>query len=78
MKCTHLNLTSVGQAGVLATVPPSPGLHRCMEVDTEGCRVHFLLRTGEKEDFASVALERGRQSRVSRLYDCTSISALGQ
>ncbi|KAM9337147.1 integrin beta-1-like [Symphorus nematophorus] len=59
-RCAHLNLTLVDQAGVLATVAPTPGLHRCMEVDTEGCRVHFLLRTGQKEDsvHAHVALER--------------------
>uniref|UniRef100_A0A3B4UAQ9 Integrin beta n=1 Tax=Seriola dumerili TaxID=41447 RepID=A0A3B4UAQ9_SERDU len=43
MRCSTLNLTLVGQAGVLATVAPSSGLHKCMEVDTEGCRVHFLL-----------------------------------
>uniref|UniRef100_A0A3B4UCG1 Integrin beta n=1 Tax=Seriola dumerili TaxID=41447 RepID=A0A3B4UCG1_SERDU len=42
MRCSTLNLTLVGQAGVLATVAPSSGLHKCMEVDTEGCRVHFL------------------------------------
>lgn len=63
-RCVHLNLTLVGQAGVLARVPPSPGLHRCMEVDTEGCRVHFLLRTGKKDD-VHVALERGKQTGLS-------------
>ncbi|XP_035508431.1 integrin beta-1-B-like [Morone saxatilis] len=59
-RCVHLNFTLVGQAGVLATVTPSPGLHRCMEVDTEGCRVHFLLRTRQKEEsvHVHVALER--------------------
>lgn len=67
-RCDHLNLTIVGQAGVLATVPSSPGLHRCMEVDTKGCRVHFLLRTGQKDAIqVHVALERGRQTRVSFL-----------
>lgn len=65
-KCVHLNLTLVGQAGVLATVPPSSGLHRCMEVDTEGCRVHFQLRTGQKEGsvHVHVALERGMADRI--------------
>ncbi|XP_051267270.1 integrin beta-1-A-like isoform X4 [Dicentrarchus labrax] len=60
MRCIHLNFTLVGQAGVLATVPPSPSLHSCVEVDTEGCRVHFLLRTRQKEDsvHVHVALER--------------------
>uniref|UniRef100_A0A3B4YXX4 Integrin beta n=1 Tax=Seriola lalandi dorsalis TaxID=1841481 RepID=A0A3B4YXX4_SERLL len=42
MRCSTLNLTLVGQTGVLATVAPSSGLHKCMEVDTDGCRVHFL------------------------------------
>ncbi|KAG8009644.1 Integrin beta-1, partial [Nibea albiflora] len=39
---------------------PCTGLHRCMEVDAEGCRVYFLLRTGQKEDsvHVHVALER--------------------
>ncbi|XP_069562891.1 integrin beta-1-like isoform X1 [Brachyistius frenatus] len=60
VKCSHLNLTSVRQTGVLATVPNSPGLQRCMEMDTEGCRVHFLLKAGEKGEpiRAHVALER--------------------
>lgn len=60
--CAHLNFTLVRQSGVLATVPTSPGLHRCIEVDAEGCRVHFLLRTGQKEgsDHFHVALKRGR------------------
>ncbi|XP_030613089.1 integrin beta-1-like [Archocentrus centrarchus] len=58
MKCAHLNLTLVGQTGVLATVPSSPGLRRCLEVDSESCVVHFLVRTGEKGDFFYVALER--------------------
>ncbi|XP_027130071.1 integrin beta-1-like [Larimichthys crocea] len=59
-RCVHLNLTLVDQAGVLATVPPSQGLHRCMEVDAEGCRVYFLLTAGQKEDsvHVHVALER--------------------
>lgn len=61
MRCAHLNLTLLGQANDLATVTPSSG-HRCMEVDSEGCRVHFLLRTGQKEEsvHVHVALERGR------------------
>ncbi|XP_035802869.2 integrin beta-1-like [Amphiprion ocellaris] len=60
VKCAHLNVTLVGQTGVLATAHPSLSLHRCMEVDMEGCRVHFLLRAGENEDsiHARVALER--------------------
>ncbi|KAM3849549.1 integrin beta-1-like [Diretmus argenteus] len=49
IRCAHLNLTRVGLDGVPAMVPPSTGLHRCMELDTEGCRVHFLLRSGQKE-----------------------------
>uniref|UniRef100_A0A667X2E9 Integrin beta n=1 Tax=Myripristis murdjan TaxID=586833 RepID=A0A667X2E9_9TELE len=59
-RCAHLNLTVVGQAALLALVPPSAGLHRCMELDTEGCRVHFLLRAGQKEGSVHihVALER--------------------
>ncbi|XP_070842029.1 integrin beta-1-B-like isoform X2 [Chaetodon trifascialis] len=59
-RCAHLNLTLVGQAGALATVPPYPGLHKCIEVDAEGCRVHFLLRSGQKEDsvLAHVAFDR--------------------
>ncbi|GAA6227175.1 integrin beta-1-like [Lates japonicus] len=59
MRCAHLNLTLLGQANDLATVSPSSG-HRCMEVDSEGCRVHFLLRTGQKEEsiHVHVALER--------------------
>uniref|UniRef100_A0A667WYV0 Integrin beta n=1 Tax=Myripristis murdjan TaxID=586833 RepID=A0A667WYV0_9TELE len=52
-RCAHLNLTVVGQAALLALVPPSAGLHRCMELDTEGCRVHFLLRAGQKEECPS-------------------------
>lgn len=65
MSCSHLNLTLVGDAGVLATVAPSSGLHKCMEVDAEGCRVHFLLSAGQGEDsvHAHVALERGRQEQ---------------
>uniref|UniRef100_A0A672HIP5 Integrin beta n=1 Tax=Salarias fasciatus TaxID=181472 RepID=A0A672HIP5_SALFA len=54
-RCAHLNLTLVGHPGVLATAAPSAGLHRCMEVDTEGCRVHFALSAGEKEPSASAA-----------------------
>ncbi|XP_062297386.1 integrin beta-1-A-like [Scomber scombrus] len=50
INCADLNFTLVRQAGVLSTESPSPGLHRCMEMDPEGCRVHFLLRTGLKED----------------------------
>lgn len=63
----HLNLTLVDQAGVLATVPPSQGFHRCMDVDAEGCRVYFLLTAGQKEDsvHVHVALERGRQTGFS-------------
>lgn len=30
-RCVHRSLTLVGQAGVLATVLPSAGLHRCMD-----------------------------------------------
>lgn len=29
-RCVHRSLTLVGQAGVLATVLPSAGLHRCI------------------------------------------------
>ncbi|XP_041817036.1 integrin beta-1-like [Chelmon rostratus] len=59
-RCVHLNLTLVGHAGVLATVPPYPGRHRCMEVDSEACRVHFLLQSRQKGGsvHAHVALER--------------------
>uniref|UniRef100_A0A4W6G753 Integrin beta n=1 Tax=Lates calcarifer TaxID=8187 RepID=A0A4W6G753_LATCA len=57
MRCAHLNLTLLGQANDLATVTPSSG-HRCMEVDSEGCRVHFLLRTGQRRVHVHVALER--------------------
>lgn len=68
-RCAHLNLTLVGQAGVLATVLSSPDLHRCKEVDTKGCRVHFLLRTGQKDAIqVHVALERGKQTRVAFLW----------
>ncbi|KAM9839732.1 integrin beta-1-like [Aulostomus maculatus] len=60
--CAKLNLTLtlVEQAGVLAMVPPSPGLHRCMEVDPDGCRVNFLLRTGQTDAsaHAHIALRR--------------------
>ncbi|XP_073344181.1 integrin beta-1-A-like [Pagrus major] len=73
-RCVHLNLTLVGQAGVLARVPPSPGLHRCMEVDTEGCRVHFLLRTGQKED-VHVALERECPSGPNVILITAALSA---
>uniref|UniRef100_A0A671XYB4 Integrin beta n=1 Tax=Sparus aurata TaxID=8175 RepID=A0A671XYB4_SPAAU len=73
-RCVHLNLTLVGQAGVLARVPPSPGLHRCMEVDTEGCRVHFLLRTGKKDD-VHVALERECPSGPNVILITAALSA---
>lgn len=66
-RCVHLNLTLVGHAGVLATVPPYPGRHRCMEVDSEACRVHFLLQSRQKGGsvHAHVALERGKQTKFS-------------
>ncbi|XP_036935724.1 integrin beta-1-like isoform X1 [Acanthopagrus latus] len=73
-RCVHLNLTLVGQAGVLARVPPSPGLHRCMEVDTEGCRVHFLLRTGQKDN-VHVALERECPSGPNVILITAALSA---
>ncbi|KAK2859721.1 hypothetical protein Q5P01_004341 [Channa striata] len=75
-RCAHLNLTLVGQAGVLATVPFSQGLHRCMEVDTEGCRVHFLLRGGQKDTISvHVALERECPSGPNVILITAALSA---
>ncbi|CAB1447915.1 unnamed protein product [Pleuronectes platessa] len=45
-RCVHLSLTLVGPAGGLATEAPSSG----PRVEVEGCRVHFLLRPGQKDD----------------------------
>ncbi|KAK2886692.1 hypothetical protein Q8A73_020638 [Channa argus] len=75
-RCDHVNLTLVGQAGVLATVPFCQGLHRCMEVDTVGCRVHFLLRTGQKDTISiRLALEREWPSGPNLILITAMLSA---
>ncbi|XP_056155218.1 integrin beta-1-like [Lampris incognitus] len=60
MNCAHLNLTLVGEIDALALVPATTGPHRCRERDMEGCWIHFLIQTGQKEGsaHAHVAFKR--------------------
>ncbi|KAM4605960.1 integrin beta-1-like [Polymixia lowei] len=75
--CAHLNLTLVREAGVLALVPATTGLHRCREMDAEDCRVHFLLRTGQQTGSVQihVALKRECPSGPNVVLITAAVSA---